>query len=173
MNKQEVIKLIDSAFQPVCRPETSLRQFQLTDLYGMVREVTDEEWRIAEGLSADQCWQDIPISEIEECGCLLAHMEAHEFQYYLAAYMCYCVNHVRQCGVSAEIIGGTVFSLYPSRKNDELYKYKMAQFSLLTSQQKRAIVEFLKFISSMADEFQGPEAERTLSKYWGTQSVDT
>jgi hypothetical protein len=166
MESQSVIKLIESEFIHISKPETSLRQFRLTDLYGMAGEITDQAWNDAGRNRIDNSWQEIPDSEIEECECLLAHMEAEEFLYYLPAYMRYSVKNVSTPISTNDILGSTVFSLYPSTQHADLFNYNEKQLSLLTHGQRKAVIEFLKFIASNAEWVQRPDAEKALNRYW-------
>jgi hypothetical protein len=166
MEANELIKTIELAFQNVKKPKTSLRQFKLTDEKGMSEGITEAEWNKAKKVKGDSIWQGIPDSEIEECGCLLAHMQAEEFQYYLPAYMRYSVKHYQQSILESDILGSTVFSLYPSSKDKGLYQYQIAQLSLLDEKQKTAIVKFLQFVETVADEEERPYATKALERYW-------
>ena len=166
MDADELIKAIEIAFDGVARPETSLRQFLLTDKYGMSREITNEEWTQAGKARIDNKWADIPDSEIEECDCQLAHMQAEEFWYYLPAYMRYSVKHYQKPIWETDILGMCVSSLYPSSKDSSLYAYTISQLALINSAQKQVIVQFLKFVASMADYVQRPDAAKALERYW-------
>ena len=166
MDADRLIKAIEIAFDGVARPETSLRQFLLTDKYGMSREITKEEWTQAGKARVDNEWADIPDSEIEECDCLLAHMQAEEFWYYLPAYMRYSVMHYQKPIWEPDILGMCVSSLYPSSKDSSLYAYKISQLALFNSAQKQVIVQFLKFVASMAAYVQRPDATKALERYW-------
>ena len=166
MDADELIKAIEIAFDGVARPETSLRQFLLTDKYGMSREITNEEWTQAGKARIDNKWADIPDSEIEECDCQLAHMQAEEFWYYLPSYMRYSITHYQKPIWETDILGMCVSSLYPSSKDSTLYAYKISQLALLNSTQKQEIVQFLEFVASMADYVQRPDATKALERYW-------
>ena len=172
MNAQELIREIELAFNDVARPATSLPQFLLTDRYGMSREITDQEWVQAGRDRVDFKWQDIPEAEIQECGCLLAHMQAEDFQYYLPAYMRYAAKHVDSPIWEKNVIGGVVFSLSPNAKDPAGYAYQVAQFTSLNSSQKCVIVQFLYFVSTKASYVQQPDAAKALERYWN-RNVDT
>jgi hypothetical protein len=166
MEPQELIKQIEVAFDRVKRPNISLRQFRLTDLKGMSGDITDEEWKQAGKARQDSKWQNIPDSEIEECDCVLAHMGADEYQYYLPAYIRYSLNHYKLPVWESDIIGATVYSVYPSSKDKDLYKYRINQMSLLNSEQENAIIHFLEFVAENADDVQKPDAKIALDRYW-------
>lgn len=163
MDVENIIKEIESAFEGLKKPYLSLRQFKLTDEKGMSGEITDKEWNMAGTNRVDSKWQEIPDSEIKECDCLLAHMEATEFQYYLPAYMRYSLNHYKEPIWENEIIGSTVFSLHPSK---ESYGYNTKQYSLLNKEQQKVIVQFLKFVEENADYVQRPDAKKARESYW-------
>lgn len=166
MEADQLISEIELAFTGVARPATSLRQFLLTDRYGMSREITNREWEQAGRERVDSSWQDIPDSEIQECDCLLAHMQAEEFQYYLPAYMRYAVKHFDKPLWQTDIIGSVVFSLSPSTKDPGGYAYMVGQLSSLNSRQRFVIVQFLNFVATEADYLQRPYAIKALEQYW-------
>lgn len=166
MQADELISEIELAFTGVARPATSLRQFLLTDRYGMSREITNREWQQTASERVDSKWQDIPDSEIQECECLLAHMQAEDFYYYLPAYMRHAVKHVDKPLWETDIIGSVVFSLSPSAQDPDSYAYQVAQFTSLNSIQKRVIVLFLNFVSTKADPVQRPYSDKALEQYW-------
>jgi hypothetical protein len=166
MDPEEVIKSIESSFDRPERSATSLRQYFLTDQHGMSREITQKEWVKAGKARVDSEWEEIPDSEIEECNCLLAHMQANEFRYFLPAYMRYSVKNFRKSICETDIIGSVVSSLFPSSKQPDLYTYNTSQFSLLNNAQKLTIIQFLTFVSTMADHVQRPDATKALERYW-------
>ncbi len=165
MDKVSLITAIEEAFDGVEYSDTSLRQFRLTDQYGLVREIAKKEWSSAGKDRVDTKWQDIPDSEIEECDCLLAHMQAGEFRYFLPAYMRYSIKHIRTPIEETDILGLTVFSLYPSTKNTDTYNYKISQLSLLNDTQKLVVVEFLRLVASEAEYLQRPNALKALERW--------
>ena len=166
MSVSEILEQIDEAFMGIKCPETSLRQYFLTDQKGMSGRITKEEWADARKNRVDTQWQDIPDSEIEECDCLLAHMQAPEYQYYLPAYMRYSINHYQNPDWGNGILGSTVFAIYPSKKDKSMYEYSLSQISLLNSAQNKAIISFLEFISENADYVERPDALKALERYW-------
>ena len=175
VNPDEWIKALEQAFDGVVRSSTSLHQFLLTDQFGMSRCITNKEWTQAGKSRLDFKWQDIPDSEIEECGCLLAHMQAEEFQYFLPAYMRYSVQHYQKSILETDLIGSVVFSLNPScnSKHDALYAYSVRQLSLLNEAQNSVVVQFLYFVATSADYAQRPDAVKALERYWKKASPQT
>ena len=141
-------ELIESAFDGVPRPKTSLRQFVLTDQKGMSGTVTEEEWRLASISRTDAKWQDIAALEIEHCDCLLAHMQAQEFRYYLPAYMIYSLDRAQD--LKDMIPGSVVFGLTPSKLDPV---YSASQYSLLNAFQREATAAFLAYMAVHAEEY--------------------
>ena len=171
ISADELIKAIEQAFDGVECSTTSLRQFSLTEQFGLLRDITDKEWTQAGKSRIDSKWQDIPDSEIEECNCLLAFMQAKEFKYFLPAYMRYSVNNYKKSIWETDIIGGVVHSLFPSSKNDDLYVYNVRQLSLLIETQKSTVVQFLHFVATSAGDVQRPDAVKALERYWYKNSA--
>lgn len=165
--KQSTRDIVESAFDGIPRPETSLRQFVLTDEKGMSGIITDEEWRFASITRTDAKWQDLSELEIEHCGCQLAHMPAQEFRYYLPAYMLYSLNHAQDSIIDNMIPGSIVFSLTPSQSHPS---YSASQYSLFDSSQRKAIVAFLRYMASHAEEYSRREAKDALA-FWEGSSI--
>jgi hypothetical protein len=165
LSVEELIKAIEQTFDGVEYSTTSLRQFVLTDEFGLSRHITDSEWSEAGRNRVDSKWQEIPDSEIEECDSMLAHMQANEFRYFLPAYMVYALKNLPKSDGSNFILGSVVFSLYPSSKDFGLYNYNVKQLSLLNIDQELAVVSFLKFIASL-DIYDSHDAEIALERYW-------
>ncbi|KQV54018.1 DUF6714 family protein [Duganella sp. Root336D2] len=166
MNLVSLITGIEDAFDGTARAETSLRQFQLTDKYGMSREITADEWTAAGKKRVDRTWQEIPDEEIEECDCLLAHMGAEEFLYYLPAYMRYSLKNHHRSIWETDVLGMTISSLLPSTKNEDLRAYAIAQYSALNEIQRQIVIHFLKFTASLEDDVRHSDALKALASYW-------
>jgi hypothetical protein len=166
METAQVLNLINAAFSGVARPHASLRQFSLTDQKGMAGTITDREWTNAGNMRSDQTWQEIPDREIEECGVVLAHMDAPEFQYYLPAYMRYSIRHADRWSLKWEILAMTVSSLHPSAYPMDVWHAVVAKYSLLTRAQRQAVVQFLGFVVHNAADILRPDARDALEHDW-------
>jgi len=136
MEAKEVIHKIETVFAGVPRSTTSLRQFVLTDKKGSSKTITDEEWEAAGRNRGDLCWEDITDEELEECECMLAHMEAAEFRYFLPAYLRYAVKNAHKSFYDNVILGSTIFCITPESKDPGLNAYTLNQLSLLNETQK-------------------------------------
>jgi hypothetical protein len=169
VDPSHVLGEITAAFEGLSRPETSLRQYKITDSKGMAGTITLEEWQEAGTHRIDNKWQDIPDSEVRECDVLLAHMSSEDFQYYLPAYMSYAIKH--PLDGKPDIIGMTVTALSPSTENVALRHYALSQFSTFTSQQRHAVVQFLRFAAEHSDPFLRPYAEKALQRHWTDKVV--
>lgn len=157
MQASELIEIIEESFDCIQRPDTSLQQFKLTDTKGMSEGITDYEWSTARENRIDFKWQDIPDSEIEECGCILAHMGIDELLYYLPAYMRYAINHIDEPVWENDVIGGVVFSLHPPH---------VPLSEKVSEKQRKAIINFLSFIEENADHVERPDAKKARERYW-------
>jgi hypothetical protein len=160
------IALIDAAFASVPRPETSLRQFRLTDQKGMTQEISDQEWAEAGRHRRNRKWQDIPDDELAECGVLLAHMGPEEIRYYLPAYMRYALKNQHLPIWEDDTMGSVIFSVDPRTNEPRAMQYKLDQLSLLDKNQCRAIVAFLEFAANDAQDIHRPDARKALERYW-------
>jgi hypothetical protein len=166
MEASEVINIIEGAFDVVARPATSLRQFKLVDRSGLGEEISDSGWAEAGRQRVDAKWQDIPDSEIEYCDVVLAHMGPLEFRYYLPAYMRFAVNHYRLPLWESDILGQTVFCVYPSSKDARTREHVISQLSLLSEEQRLAVIEFLRFVAEHGEDVEKPDAQEALDRYW-------
>ena len=157
MNIQETLVRIYSAFKGVPRPETSLRQFVLTDKFGMSGDVSDEEWDEAGRNRIDDRWEDIPGMELEECGCQLAHMMSDDVLYYLPAYMRHSLNHIHIPLWKNTIAGSVIFHL--STPNP-------MHFSNINRDQAAAICAYLEYMKENLEGKDGRlDAEYALSAW--------
>lgn len=166
MDARGVIACIDSAFQGVARAQTSLRQFLLTDQFGMSRHIGESEWRAAGKQRVDAVWQEIPDAEIEEGHGLLAHMDAEEFQYYLPAYMRHAVKGHDESGWGADVLEMTVWSLFPSKTGRRVSPSSIAQYAALDAAQRTAVIVFLTFVANLDGAMQAHHALEALAGYW-------
>lgn len=168
MEIASLIELIETAFNGVEFSSTSMRQFQLTDKFGMSREITAKEWYLAGKNRVDNSWQEIPDSEIEECDVLLSHMIDGEYIYFLPAYMIYSLKHYTSSALASDsfILGSTIYSLSAASKQIDLRDYQISKFKLINETQKAAIVEFLRFIAMSQESIYGNDALAALNSYW-------
>lgn len=164
MNITDTLQKIEAAFNGVARSETSLRQFRLTDKKGMSGKITKEEWNEAGRTRVDGRWQEVPDSEILECDCVLAHMQAEEFRYFLPAYMRYSLRNLTSEYHENLICGMTIFSLTLSKRGD-LRAYVLKQWSLLDNRQKVGIRGFLEFVSSCDDAILASDANEAMQSW--------
>lgn len=166
MDSVILINRIENAFDGSPRAETSMRQFQLTDKYGMSREITFEEWEAAGAKRVDLTWQEIPDDEIEECDCLLAHMGPEEYRYYLAAYMRYGVKNIFRPIWETDVLGMTISSLSPTTDNEDMHAYALNQYSGLNPPQRHAVIQFLEFVAKLEHDVRHADAQKALTNYW-------
>ena len=166
MRTSQLIAQIQDVFKDVPRADTSLFQYVLTDQKGISGSITDKEWNEAGVSRTDNTWTDIQNDQIEDCDCQLAHMTPKDFTYYLPAYMCYSLSSIETKNLSQDILGSTLHSLYPSKKDTSLYNYSLNLLSFLNITQQNIIIDFLEFVSVNANEFDYPYARKSLERYW-------
>ncbi len=149
------------------KPETSLAQFVLTNEKGMAGEITDEEWFLAKINRADNHWIELTDKVLKESDCVLAHMEADEFLYYLPAYMRYSVKHL---DLTVDIITTSViFNLDPLDTNLSLKAFTFSKYKKINSAQRKCIINFLNYISLRGNPFDKESSRRAL-KFWADNS---
>jgi hypothetical protein len=164
MDATNIIEIIERAFTGLDWSETSMRQFVLTDKFGMTRPITDAEWNQAGRNRVDKTWMEIPDSEIEECDVQLSHMMNNEFVYFLPAYMRYSLKHYPND--REFVLGSTIFSLSAGSKEGELSIFKTSKFDCLNDVQKSAVAEYLRFIAGLDDPIHSEDANAALISYW-------
>lgn len=169
MDAKEVIQEIESAFAGTPRSQISLRQFNLTDKKGLSKTITDEEWREAGRNRADSKWEDITDTELEEFECMLPHMQAAEFRYFLPAYMRYAARNAHKPFYDNVLLGSTIFNITPESENPDMNAYTLKQLSLLSDTQIKVVKTFLEFASKNAENPYDRTATAALEKYWATR----
>ena len=170
MVKKLLLKRIENSFGNVRWSPISMRQFYLTDQFGMSREISEKEWSSAGQSSVDSDWTDIPDSEIEECGVLLAHMESCGFIYYLPAYLHYSLRHFPPLVHNSMVLEFLLFSLTVDTERAELRLFTESKFETLDAAQKSVVIEFLKFIESSDELVFASDAREALKSYWNNDS---
>ena len=107
-------------------------------------------------------WSQLSLDELErDC---IAHLDALGFRYYIPALMLSVLDHYES--TSMRVIG-TLGGLHP--KKDNSWDYHLNRYSLLSSEQKAAIAQFLVALPTLV-ELQ-PEDQKVVSRavrnYWG------
>ncbi|NVJ66710.1 MAG: hypothetical protein HWE16_09480 [Gammaproteobacteria bacterium] len=166
MDAKELIMQIEKAFWNVPKPETSLAQFILTDEKGMAGDITDEEWFLAKIKRTDNHWTQLTDQELKDSDCVLAHMQANEFVYYLPAYMRYSVKFISAPIYESLIITYVIFHLDPMDELHSLDCYKFSQYKEITTPQCECIIAYLEFISRKGNDIHAEDAKKALSSFW-------
>lgn len=167
MPAYDLIAHIERAFDGVPRTDTSLRQFQLTDLHGMGEDFPEREWRAAGRQRTDAAWQDIADAELEAGQVVLAHMPADDFRYFLPAHLRHVLRHLHVPAWQSEVAGMTLAALTPAVRAGSSRDYTLGQFAGLDAVQRAAIVQVLSFLAeSDAAVDLAVQAWQALDSYW-------
>ena len=149
LTKQEVASRIREAFRGVTLGSgVGLLEGQALDDY------EDESTRKAYREQDEKHdWSRIPIEALNRCNSSLSFFDAEGMRFHLPAFMIAELN--------GDLDIGSVFRL------THLDEYKKGQLAALSSDQRKAVREFLVFLrDDPGYGFDRPEIERALSKYW-------
>ena len=166
MEADEVTRLVQEAFslQPI--PKMTLHQAQLAD-QTMTRKIPEQEWNDAGKRDVGRTWQDLTDEEIIYCDAALLHFDESSFVYYLPAYLLFAVrNHNADWRDPGETtVGSVVFSV------THRTHYTLARFKLFSTEQRAAVIAFLELIAEKGSDYERPEAQKSLERYWKTDEA--
>jgi hypothetical protein len=157
MNADEAIANLEKAFAGVTLGNgISLRQAELIDDMSYKK---DERWESVRQLDVVDDWKKIPKRDLEDLG-YLAHVDAEGFRYYIPALLSLFARSYDPIWI--HVVQVLVILSTTSKRRDYLY-------SLLTTEQKAAIAEFLVRLPSLVNVSTGDAAtiEEALQVYWG------
>ncbi len=166
MQAHALICEVERAFDGVPRTDTSLRQFQLTDHYGMADDFPGREWIAAGRQRTDFVWQDIAAAELEAGNVVLAHMAADDFRYFLPAYLRHVLTHLHVPAWESDLAGMTLFALTPAARAGSTRDHTLARFAALDERQRLAIARVLVFLAGSEEAGVAQEASQALDNYW-------
>jgi hypothetical protein len=166
MEADEVTRLVQEAFplQPI--PKMTLHQARLAD-QTMTRKIPEHEWNDAGKRDIGRTWQDLTDEEIISCDAALSHFDESSFVYYLPAYLLFAVrNHNADWPDPGETtVGSVVFSV------THRTPYTLARFKLFSTEQRAAVIAFLELIAEKGSDYERPEAQKSLERYWKTDEA--
>jgi hypothetical protein len=166
METDEVTRLVHEAFplQPI--PTMTLHQAQLAD-QTMTRKIPEQEWNDAGKRDVGRTWQDLTDEELISCDAALSHFDESSFVYYLPAYLLFAVrNHNADWSDPADTtVGSVVFSV------THRTPYTLARFKQFSTEQRAAVIAFLELIAEKGNEYERPEAQKSLERYWKTDEA--
>jgi len=161
-----LLEFIAAAFPLRPLPPMSLHQAQLVD-QSMSMEITDEEWRRAGELDGGRSWNEFSDDNLIACDAALAHLDEQSFVYYLPAYLLFALHY---CTVDWQhpawtLVGSVVFSI------THRTPYTLGRYKKLTSDQRGAVIAFLKFVAKCRTDSAASEAQKALARYWLTDEA--
>ncbi|KPQ39198.1 MAG: hypothetical protein HLUCCO16_09150 [Phormidium sp. OSCR] len=159
MNTEELIALIDTAFEGVPQPQDlTLHVAEAHDDYDYGN---DEEYR---RLDYRGRWQDVPNEHIKACQSALSYLDKVGMRFYLPAFMVWYLRYFRTEEVWSD---NTLYSLGTYGQNPGLAEYQKQRFSLFTPQQMRACAQFVKFCAKDTTGFSDDYFAQTIyDGYW-------
>lgn len=159
MNIEELIEIIEKAFDGVPQPEdVTLHVAQAHDNYDYDH---DKEHRRKDHIGR---WQDIPNEHIKKCQSALSFVNKIGMQFYLPAYMIWCLKNFGSEEVSS---AHTLYSLDNYAKDANLAEHHKELFSLFTPEQLSACAVFVKFCARDETGFTDTYfAKKKYERYW-------
>lgn len=148
MTKDELIKMIEDAFDGVEQPQdVTLYVAEAIDEY-RYNDLDEERKKDFFGR-----WQDIPLKHIEECQAALSYVTPIGMRFYLPAYMIAELNERR-------VTSHALSTLDHCPNNIE-------RFSLFNKEQLRVCALFVKFYADDKSKlFNADWAQKKLDRYW-------
>ena len=129
------------------------------------------------GLEAEQVadflrgkeWKDVSLTSLQseyvgDGSACLSFLSAAAYRYYLPAYMLIAVDHYDDADVIADSAWSSLSPSYP--EGSEMYVWWHDRVSGFSSEQIRAIVEFLRFMDSAHGEAYPLEGPKDAIPFW-------
>lgn len=160
MEKEELIKFIEEAFNGVEQPqEITLHVAEAHDDYDYDH---NKEHRKNDFIGR---WQEIPSEHIKKSQNALSYVDKIGMRYYLPAYM---VWYLKNYGNSDEVFTDHALYSLDNHPNDpRLSEYHKERFSLFNQQQLKACALFVKFCSEDQLGFTDTDfARKKYERYW-------
>jgi hypothetical protein len=152
----QLIADIEGAFGDVGLGDgRSLHQADAIDRYR-----PDSEIEAARKMDSEQRWQDIPDEKVEKFNMALAFMDAAGFRFHMPRFMVYSLTH-------REYVGFAIYApIYSCNFNDAARDRAVARYALLSDNQRRIIVKYLRFAAAHEEFFDAAKAAEALHDYW-------
>lgn len=110
-------------------------------------------------------WQDVPDIHLEACPHALAYLDATGIQFYLPAFLCWCLRLPDNRRPMA--FHHTLYALDPCTEQQQMHEHFLERFAGMHHQQLAVIAEFVQICANKqladADEI---AASRYLDQYW-------
>ena len=160
MTKEELIKIIDKAFDGVEQPkDITIHVAEAHDEYDYEH---DKEHRIKDYFGP---WQKVPSEHIKKCQSALSYVDKIGMRYYLPAYMTW---YLKNFGNTDEVMFDHALYTLDNHANDtELSKYFKERFSLFNPDQLNACALFVKYCAQDNTGFTDTDfAKKKYERYW-------
>ncbi|MBU44028.1 MAG: hypothetical protein CMN76_12470 [Spirochaetaceae bacterium] len=160
MDKEQVIELIQSAFDGVPQPDKlTLHVAEAHDNWDYDNDAI--HWK----KDHKGPWQDVPDDHLEECQFALSYLDPVGFRYYLPAFMVWYLRNYSHPGRVP--LDNALYALERSVHEPKRKEFDDKKYSLFSEEQLRACAAFVRLLaedtSGMTDE---DFAERAYYKYW-------
>jgi hypothetical protein len=162
VEKNQIKSLIQEAFNDVTLESgTSILQTRAIDEWPA--SYTKREFAALVEKDITHDWQLLTVEDLDKCE--IAHLDDKGFRYYIPALMCSVLDSYLPA--SMRVIG-TLRSLYPSKRSEDIEKYILARFEILNVKQRQAIAQFLRCLPELIelDTEDRTIVERSIRNYW-------
>lgn len=160
MEKEELLKIIDDAFDGVEQPkEITLHVAEAHDAYDYEH---DGDHRKNDYFGP---WQNVPEEHIKKCQDALSYLEKVGFRYYLPAYMVWYLKNMEN---DDEVwTDNALYALDNYPRDSELSRHKKEQLSLFNTKQLRACAQFVKYCAEDETGFADTYfAKKKYERFW-------
>jgi len=155
---EQILADIESAFGNVVLGDgISLHQARALDDYE-----SEAQAAVVRNLDTESRWQDLSDEEVDQFGDALPFMDAAGFRFHMPRFMVFALT----AGLNGSDSFAVDATIYQCDFSEELKDYAMLRYALLSSEQRKVIAEFLRFIVEHPHDFHASVAAQALEKYW-------
>lgn len=159
MDKNELISIIEAAFDGVPQPEEiTLHVAEAHDDYDYSHNACHRK--------SDFCgaWQSVPEEHLQKCQSALCYLEKIGLRFYLPAFM---VWYLRNLGTDKVWTDSTLYAFDNYPNDNGLEMHHKERFSIFNTSQLRACALFVKYFSEDESGF-GDQyfAQQKYERYW-------
>jgi hypothetical protein len=145
VDKDQIKSLIREAFNDVTLESgTSILQTQVIDEWPV--GYTTKAFKALTQKDITHDWKLLTVEDLDNCE--IAHLDDKGFRYYIPALMCSVLDSYQP---GAMRVIGTLQSLYPSKRREDIAKHRLARFEILDAAQRQAIAQFLQCLLGLVE----------------------
>ncbi|MEM6755930.1 MAG: DUF6714 family protein [Planctomycetota bacterium] len=158
---EQVIALIEEAFDGVPRGMIGIHEADVIDDYGSI-----EQRREAAKLDTYRRWQDIPDEWIARHDSALCFFDPPSWKGHIPACMRWALRYLRDPNLPGLGTDSVIYSLSPDLKQRDLREHSFERYAQLNEAQRFVCARFLDYMSRQDDWADVTTAVRALDDYW-------